>query len=211
VQDTHASLETDNPPSPLDIHTDIHNNNDTTAPPTIPAPPMITEHEQEPEQELPYWNTLQIVRQSTGKGKIRYLIRWEDPTAPDSWSDAADVNDELKRVFYLTHTKTGSRRLHPLKNTEHPILTSAVNSLNENAKYRENNNEHSLMNEATFSRIRQTPTTQNTRTKALQTLQRTHEEKNTKMTYFTRWNNFKVADIKHDEDDVTNVLRNLFL
>jgi len=77
---------------------------------------------QEPEQELPFWNALQIVRQSTGKGKIRYLIRWEDPTAPDSWSDAADVNDELKRVFYLTHTKTGSRRIHPLKNTEHQTL-----------------------------------------------------------------------------------------
>jgi len=60
------------------------------------------------------------VRQSTGKGKPQYLIRWEDPTAPDSWSDADDVNDELKRVFYLPHTKTGSKRVHPLEDTAHP-------------------------------------------------------------------------------------------
>jgi len=26
------------------------------------------------------------------------------------------VKDELKRVFYLTHTKTGARRRRPLKN-----------------------------------------------------------------------------------------------
>jgi len=91
---------------------------------------MTTEQKQEPEQELPFWNALQIIRQSAGKGMIRYLIRWEDPTAPDSWSDAANVNDELKRVFYLTRTKTGSCRVHPLKNTEHQTL-AVIWELNE--------------------------------------------------------------------------------
>jgi len=73
-------------------------------------------------QNYQYWNALKIVCQSNGKGKPRYLIWWEDPTVPDSWSDADDVNDELKRVFYLTHTKTGSRRVHPLEDTAHPTL-----------------------------------------------------------------------------------------
>jgi len=100
----------------MNTDTNIAGNYDTETPPRHTAP------EQDPEQELPFWNALQIVRQSTGKGKIRYLIRWEDPTAPDSWSDAADVNDELKRVFYLTHTKTGARRLHPIKNMEQQTL-----------------------------------------------------------------------------------------
>jgi len=110
VPNTHADLEIDNPPTPLNIDTDRADQADPTASPTILAPPMITEQQQEqqPEPELPFWNTLKIVRQSTGKGKLQYLIRWEDPTAPDSWSDAADVNDEVKRVFYLTHTKTGN-------------------------------------------------------------------------------------------------------
>jgi len=31
-----------------------------------------------------YCNALKIMRQKTGKGKPRYLVRWEDPTAPDS-------------------------------------------------------------------------------------------------------------------------------
>jgi len=69
-----------------------------------------------------YWNTLKIVRQNTGKEKPRFLIRWEDPTAPDSRCNSIDVNDELKRVFYLTHTKTGSKRVNPLEDTENSTL-----------------------------------------------------------------------------------------
>jgi len=97
------------------------------------------------------------------------------------------VNDELKRVFYLTHTKTGTRRLHPLKNTEQPTLTFAVNSLNQNAMNGEKSSERSLMDDATFNLIQQkTPTKQNPRRKALQILQLLQETKNTKMTNFTR-------------------------
>jgi len=73
---------------------------------------------------------MKIVRQSTGKGKLRFFIRWEDPTAPDSWSDSVDVNDERKRVFYLTHTKTGAKRVHPLEDTQNPTLT-IIEELNE--------------------------------------------------------------------------------
>jgi len=53
----------------------------------------------------PFWNVLKIMRQSNKKGKIQYLIRWEDRNYPDTWTNASDVNDKLKRVFYLTHTK----------------------------------------------------------------------------------------------------------
>jgi len=68
------------------------------------------------------WNALKIVRQSTRKGKPRCLVRWEDTTAPGNWCDSADVNDELKRVFYLTDTKTGFKRVHPLEDKKHPTL-----------------------------------------------------------------------------------------
>jgi len=56
------------------------------------------------------------------KSKQRYFIRWGDATAPDSWSDAVNVSDELKKVFYLTHTKTGAKRVHPIKKTKNPTL-----------------------------------------------------------------------------------------
>jgi len=79
-----------------------------------------------------FWNALKIMRQSTGKGKTQYLIKWKNITAPDSWSDALDVNHELKRVFYLTHKKTGSKRVHPLYDTAHPTLAMILecNALN---------------------------------------------------------------------------------
>jgi len=34
------------------------------------------------------------------------------------------VNDELKRVFYLTPTKTGARRKRPLESTAHATLAT---------------------------------------------------------------------------------------
>jgi len=43
-----------------------------------------------------FWNALKIMRQSTGKGKLQYHFRWEDRNYPDTWSNASDVNDELK-------------------------------------------------------------------------------------------------------------------
>jgi len=51
-----------------------------------------------------FWNALKIVRQRNVKGNPRYFLRWEDLTAPDSWADDINVSEELKKVFYLTHT-----------------------------------------------------------------------------------------------------------
>jgi len=64
-----------------------------------------------------YWNALKIKRQKTVIGNIQYLIKWEDTNYPDTWTNASDVNDKLKRVFYFTHTKMGVRRKTPIKDT----------------------------------------------------------------------------------------------
>jgi len=53
----------------------------------------------------------------------RYLIRWENPTAADSWSWVDDVTDDLKRVFYKTHTLRGAVRIRPLADTDELSLT----------------------------------------------------------------------------------------
>jgi len=71
-----------------------------------------------------YWNALKIKRQRTVKGNIQYLIKWEDRNYPDTWTDASDVNDELKRVFYLTHTKGGTRRKIPIKDPNNTPVTN---------------------------------------------------------------------------------------
>jgi len=71
-----------------------------------------------------YWNALKIKRQRTVKGTVQYLIKWEDNNYPDTWTNASDVSDELKRVFYLTHRKMGVRRKTPIKE---PTKTLVIN------------------------------------------------------------------------------------
>jgi len=66
------------------------------------------------------------MRQSNKKGKIQYLITWENRNYPDTWSNASDVNDELKRVFYLTHTKTGVKCKRPLESSAHATLATIL-------------------------------------------------------------------------------------
>jgi len=73
-----------------------------------------------------FWNALKIMHQNNRKGKIQYLIRWEDRNYPDTWSNASDVNNELKQVFYLTHTTTGAKRKRPLKSTTHATLATIL-------------------------------------------------------------------------------------
>jgi len=71
-----------------------------------------------------YWNAIKIKRQRTVKGIIQYLIKWEDSNYPDTWTNASDVNDELKRVFYLTHTKCGIRGKIPIKDPTNTLITN---------------------------------------------------------------------------------------
>src|SRR6218665_2709550 len=43
--------------------------------------------------------------------KQRYFkLLWEDPNHPPTWESEVDVSDTLKRAFYVTHTRAGSRR-----------------------------------------------------------------------------------------------------
>jgi len=65
------------------------------------------------EDANPFWTALKIVRQNTSKGKTKYLIKWANPDYPDTWTDTSNVTDEPKRRFYLTHTKTGTKRKTP--------------------------------------------------------------------------------------------------
>jgi len=114
------SIEIDEPPPPPTTNSQRTSEQRSTHDQDSNTPKEETTINNAPAQ--PFWNAIKIVKQSTGKGKPKYLIRWEDATAPDSWSDAADVSDELKRVFYLTHTKTGAKRIHPLSDTDNPKL-----------------------------------------------------------------------------------------
>jgi len=63
------------------------------------------------------------MRQSKGKGETQYLIRSEDRNYSEFWNNASDVDDELKRVFYLTHKETGARRNKPLENMAYTTLS----------------------------------------------------------------------------------------
>jgi len=56
------------------------------------------------------------------KGNTKYLIKWANPDYPDTWTDASNVTDELKRRFYLTHTKTGTKRKTPIEDVDYISL-----------------------------------------------------------------------------------------
>jgi len=56
-----------------------------------------------------YWRAVKIVSQRNNNEQTQYFIQWEDRSLPDTWCNAADVDDNLRRVFYLTHTDTGAR------------------------------------------------------------------------------------------------------
>jgi len=79
------------------------------------------------EDANPYWTALKIVRQNTSKGKTKYLIKWANPDYPDTWTDASNVTDELKRRFYLTHTKAGTKRKTPLEDVNYQSLECILN------------------------------------------------------------------------------------
>jgi len=94
-----------------------------------------------------------------------------------------------------------------------PQPTLALNSLNQDSMKLEKSSERSLMDDATFNLIRQkTPTKQHPRKEAQQILQIVQQEtKNNKMKYFISGEDPTEADSGSGTDDVTDVLRNLFL
>jgi len=54
---------------------------------------------------------VQILQQETKNDRVRYFIRWENPTSDrrpeNSWCWADDVTEDLKTTFYKTHSLDG--------------------------------------------------------------------------------------------------------
>jgi len=84
VQRTETSAEIDNSPTSPTTATPGPTTDTPTSDQDSTEAQQGSTVTEEHQQDQPFWNALQIVRQSTGKGKLRYLIRWEDATAPDS-------------------------------------------------------------------------------------------------------------------------------
>ena len=62
-----------------------------------------------------WFSANKIIRQRKDGQKKQYLIEWSDHKFKPSWQDEEDVSDELKRQFYIKHTRTGKRRKRPYK------------------------------------------------------------------------------------------------
>jgi len=198
-------------------------------------------HDEETNENKPktyeYWRAVKIISQSNYKAKPQYLIQWEDRNLPDTWCDTSTVDDNFKRVFYLTHTETGKRRSE--NNTTYTTLSMtqitmiptqelqpkmAINTQNIS-------NQRDLMDDAIIDQIRQKnpvvhrpPTSTNgdslnlmehkkdKRPKpnkvAIQILQQ--KTKDDKIIYFMRWEDPKVQRSWCCADDVTENLKRTF-
>ena len=62
-----------------------------------------------------WFRAYKILKQRKIGQRKQYLIEWSDRHFKPSWQNEADVSDELKRQFYIQHTKTGKRRRRPYK------------------------------------------------------------------------------------------------
>ena len=51
-----------------------------------------------------------ILKQRFKNRKRQYLLEWTEDIYKPSWQNEEDVSPELKRLFHLTHTRTGKRR-----------------------------------------------------------------------------------------------------
>ena len=56
-----------------------------------------------------------ILRQRRNGQRKEYLIEWTNPAYKPLWQKESDVSDELKRQFYIRHTKEGKRRKRPYR------------------------------------------------------------------------------------------------
>jgi len=75
-----------------------------------------------------YRRAVKIVSQRNNNEQTKYLIQWEDRSLPDTWCNAADVDDNLRKVFYLTHTNTGAIYNELLEDTIQTTLSIQNNS-----------------------------------------------------------------------------------
>lgn len=89
----------------------IHSNNQTN---TSDLDGTQTEQSNSGKNDVWYTAT-RILKQRFRFGIKEYLIEWKNKKYKPSWQAEKDVSEELKRLFYVTHTKKGTRRKRPYK------------------------------------------------------------------------------------------------
>ena len=62
-----------------------------------------------------WYQANRILRQRIHNGHKEYLNEWSDTNSKPTWEADEDVSEELKRLFYVRHTKSGKRRKRPFK------------------------------------------------------------------------------------------------
>ena len=62
-----------------------------------------------------WYSANKILKQRKVGQKKQYLIEWANRNAKPSWQNENDVSEELKRQFYIKHTRSGKRRKRPYK------------------------------------------------------------------------------------------------
>ena len=62
-----------------------------------------------------WYQTNCILKQRIRNGHKEYLIEWSDTNSKPTWEADEDVSEELKRLFYVRHTKSGKRGKRPFK------------------------------------------------------------------------------------------------
>lgn len=95
------------------IHQQQFNTNENTNKDKT-AETMHETHEQRPKQQVWYSVNKILKQRKVGKRK-EFLLEWSDTRFEPSWQDEDNVSEELKRQFYIRHTKTGKKRKRPYK------------------------------------------------------------------------------------------------
>ena len=91
------------PATQLDGNTDVSDNQTQQT--------NTNEVQQSSTQTASRWeNALQIKAVKTIDGQRYFLVEWEDPNEPPTWTEEQNVGQGLITQFYLTHTKRGTKR-----------------------------------------------------------------------------------------------------
>ena len=70
----------------------------------------------EPKRKTDKWYSVNKILKQRKVGQIKqYLVEWSDCRYRPSWQNEENVSEELKRQFYIQHTRTGKRKKRPYK------------------------------------------------------------------------------------------------
>ena len=62
-----------------------------------------------------WYSVNKILKQRKVGNSKQYLIEWSNSKAKPSWQDENDISEELKRHFFIKHTRSGKRRKIPYR------------------------------------------------------------------------------------------------